>query len=94
MANYNEVLRLSGSLTLDEKMQLIEALSRLIRQQINLSQETPSSVVDIDVESDPLIGLFDGTEKTRGNFGKWRGFLPKRVDAVEFQNSLRQEWNE
>lgn len=25
---------------------------------------------------------------------KWRGFLPKRVDALEFQNSLRQEWGE
>ncbi|MEQ9236369.1 hypothetical protein [Coleofasciculus sp. E2-BRE-01] len=94
MANYKEVLRLSGSLTLDEKMQLIEALSRLIRQQINLSQETPSSVLDIDVESEPLIGLCDGTEKTRVSLKKWRGFLPKRVDALEFQNSLRQEWNE
>lgn len=29
MANYNEGLRLSRSLTLDQKMQLIEALSRL-----------------------------------------------------------------
>ena len=25
---------------------------------------------------------------------KWRGFLPKRVDALEFQRSLRQEWVE
>ncbi|NEP14381.1 MAG: hypothetical protein F6K14_30135 [Symploca sp. SIO2C1] len=25
---------------------------------------------------------------------KWRGFLPKRVDALEFQKSLRQEWVE
>jgi hypothetical protein len=25
---------------------------------------------------------------------KWRGFLPKRVDALEFQRSLRQEWGE
>ena len=93
MSKYNEILHLSESLTLDEKMQLIEALSRLIRQQINFYQKTPS-VVDIDVESEPLIGVFDGTEKTRENLGKWRGFLPKRVDAVEFQNSLRQEWNE
>jgi len=57
MSKYNEVLRLSKSLTLDQKMQLIEALSRLIRQQINFYRETPSSVVDIDVESEPLIGL-------------------------------------
>ena len=25
---------------------------------------------------------------------KWRGFLPKRVDALEFQRSIRQEWGE
>ncbi len=25
---------------------------------------------------------------------KWQGFLPKRVDALEFQRSLRQEWGE
>ncbi|MFP4100907.1 hypothetical protein [Coleofasciculus sp.] len=61
MANYNEVLHLSGSLTLDEKMQLIEALSRLIRQQINLSQETPSSIENTNVDSDPLVGLFAST---------------------------------
>lgn len=28
------------------------------------------------------------------NKDKWRGFLPKRVDALEFQRSLRQEWGE
>ncbi|MEQ8971454.1 MAG: hypothetical protein RIE73_13800 [Coleofasciculus sp. C1-SOL-03] len=61
MANYNEVLRLSDSLTLDEKMQLIEALSRLIRQQINLSQKTPSSIENTNVDSDPLVGLFAST---------------------------------
>lgn len=61
MANYNDVLRLSGSLTLDEKVQLIEALSRLIRQQINLSQETPSSIENTNVDSDPLVGLFSST---------------------------------
>ncbi len=25
---------------------------------------------------------------------KWRGFLPKRVDALEFQQELRREWDE
>ncbi|NEP46482.1 MAG: hypothetical protein F6K35_47720 [Okeania sp. SIO2H7] len=25
---------------------------------------------------------------------KWRGFLPQRVDALEFQFSLRREWDE
>lgn len=25
---------------------------------------------------------------------RWRGFLPKRVDALEFQLQLRKEWDE
>lgn len=25
---------------------------------------------------------------------KWRGFLPERVDALEFQLELRREWDE
>lgn len=25
---------------------------------------------------------------------RWRGFLPKRVDALEFQLQLREEWDE
>jgi len=28
------------------------------------------------------------------NLKRWRGFLPKRVDALEFQLKLRQEWDE
>ncbi len=25
---------------------------------------------------------------------KWRGFLPRRVDALEFQQELRREWDD
>ena len=28
------------------------------------------------------------------NLKRWRGFLPNRVDALEFQLKLRQEWDE
>lgn len=28
------------------------------------------------------------------NLDRWRGFLPKRVDALEFQLQLRKEWYE
>ena len=28
------------------------------------------------------------------NLKRWRGFLPKCVDALEFQLQLREEWNE
>lgn len=34
------------------------------------------------------------SELPRVSQDKWRGFLPKRVDALEFQRSLRQEWGE
>ncbi|MBE9163554.1 MULTISPECIES: hypothetical protein [Microcoleaceae] len=30
----------------------------------------------------------------RKNLKRWRGFLPKRVDALEFQLQLREEWDE
>ncbi|MGE5659168.1 MAG: hypothetical protein ACM37W_21450 [Actinomycetota bacterium] len=30
----------------------------------------------------------------RKSLKKWRGFLPKRVDALEFQLQLREEWDE
>lgn len=30
----------------------------------------------------------------RKSLKKWRGFLPKRVDALEFQLQVREEWDE
>jgi len=30
----------------------------------------------------------------RKNLKRWRGFLPKRMDALEFQLQLREEWDE
>ncbi|MCG5061088.1 MAG: hypothetical protein WAN66_26030 [Limnoraphis robusta] len=35
----------------------------------------------------------NSTESPRLNLNRWRGFLPKRVDALEFQLKLRQEWD-
>ncbi|WP_159787152.1 hypothetical protein [Sodalinema gerasimenkoae] len=29
----------------------------------------------------------------RLNLVRWRGFLPKRVDARKFQSKIRQEWD-
>ncbi|MCL1465671.1 hypothetical protein [Argonema galeatum] len=35
------------------------------------------------------------SQKSPGlDLDRWRGFLPKRVDALEFQLKLRQEWDE
>ncbi len=28
------------------------------------------------------------------NLKRWRGFLPKQVDALEFQVKIRQEWDD
>ncbi|MFB2982404.1 hypothetical protein [Microseira sp. BLCC-F43] len=33
-------------------------------------------------------------EMPKRNLNKWYGFLPKRVDALEFQLKLRQEWDD
>ena len=33
-------------------------------------------------------------EMPRQNLNRWYGFLPKRVDALEFQLKLRQEWDD
>jgi hypothetical protein len=30
----------------------------------------------------------------RKNLKRWRGFLPKPVDALDFQLQLREEWDE
>jgi len=30
----------------------------------------------------------------RKNLKRWRGFLPSRVDALEFQLQLRAEWDD
>jgi len=30
----------------------------------------------------------------RKNLKRWRGFLPYRVDALEFQLQLRAEWDD
>ena len=31
---------------------------------------------------------------TQPDLDRWFGFLPQRVDPVEFQRKLRQEWDE
>ncbi|HLO49287.1 MAG TPA: hypothetical protein VK211_12795 [Kamptonema sp.] len=37
----------------------------------------------------------DSSEKLPSkNLKKWRGFLSNRVDALEFQLQLREEWDE
>lgn len=33
-------------------------------------------------------------EPTQLNLNRWRGFLPRRVDPLDFQLQLRQEWDD
>ncbi|MGD2180683.1 hypothetical protein [Lusitaniella coriacea] len=32
-------------------------------------------------------------EPPKQNLDRWFGFLPKRIDALEFQLQIRQEWD-
>ncbi|HAX76645.1 MAG TPA: hypothetical protein DCY88_12585 [Cyanobacteria bacterium UBA11372] len=105
MATYSEVLIQVKSLTPDEQLRLLEDLAALIRQQIVSEKQGLLEVV-----SDPLVGLFAGSpdlatkseeilqqtskEMPKRNLNRWYGFLPKRVDALEFQLKLRQEWDD
>ncbi|MCT7969852.1 hypothetical protein NG799_26405 [Laspinema sp. D1] len=44
-------------------------------------------------QGDPSEEAQNTTELPRLNLNRWRGFLPKRVDALKFQLELRQEWD-
>jgi hypothetical protein len=56
MATYSEVLIQIESLTPDEQLRLLEYLAVLIRQQIVSEKQGL-----LEVDSDPLIGLFAGS---------------------------------
>ncbi|WP_434221800.1 hypothetical protein ACOKW7_21965 [Limnospira platensis CENA597] len=44
-------------------------------------------------QGEPSQEAQNTTESPRLNLNRWRGFLPKRVDALKFQLKLRQEWD-
>lgn len=41
-----------------------------------------------------LTQLIQQKEKINPNFDNWFGFLSKKVDPLEFQQQLREEWDE
>ena len=48
-----------------------------------------SILISQQESSQPEKKFSESSEKN-----KWRGFLPQRVDALEFQLELRREWDE
>ena len=44
-------------------------------------------------QGEPSQEVQNTTESPRLNLNRWRGFLPKRFDALKFQLKIRQEWD-
>jgi len=74
--------------TYNEVLSQVQSLTS--DEQLRLLEEL-AALVRRKVISEHLHHL---PEIQRVSKDKWRGFLPKRVDALEFQRSLRQEWGE
>ena len=75
---YNEVRSQVETLTPDEQLQLLEELAALVRQRVKTQSEDEN-----------------GSPKHPGpDLERWFGFLPERVDPLEFQLKLRrEEWD-
>lgn len=79
MSIYHHLLSQVESLTLEEQLQLLEELAALVRQRVKTQTEDPDS----------------SPRHPAPDLDRWRGFLPKRVDPLEFQLKLRrEEWYE
>jgi dihydroneopterin aldolase len=74
--------------TYNEVLSQVQSLTS--DEQLRLLEEL-AALVRRKVISEHLHRL---PEIQRVSKDKWRGFLPKRVDALEFQRALRQEWGE
>jgi hypothetical protein len=48
------------------------------------------------IRQQPTIKPNDDSQElpNKPDLDRWFGFLPQRVDPVEFQHKLRQEWDE
>ncbi|HIK09775.1 MAG TPA: hypothetical protein IGS52_05835 [Oscillatoriaceae cyanobacterium M33_DOE_052] len=59
-------------------------------EQLQLLEEL-AAMVRRRVRAEPLHPT---GELPAPNLDKWFGFLPKRVDALEFQQEIRREWDD
>lgn len=69
---------------------LAEAKNLTVPEQRQLLKEL-SLLVTQQENSQPQNQIPELSKQDRN---KWRGFLPQRVDALEFQLELRREWDE
>lgn len=99
-----------SSKELKSKLYAIEIQGEAIVLRPATSQIVSEKQRSPEVTADPLVGLFAGSpdlatkseeilqqtskEMPKRNLNRWYGFLPKRVDALEFQLKLRQEWDD
>lgn len=74
--------------TYNEVRHQVESLSA--EEQLRLLEEL-AALVRQGVISEHQTSSQKSPEK---NFDRWFGFLPERIDALEFQLQLRQEWDE
>ena len=51
------------------------------------------SALDNPPEANPALKAAIKEQQSQ-TFHKWSGFLPKRIDALEFQQEIRREWDE
>jgi len=79
MSTYNQVLSLAKNLSSDDQLRLLSELAMQLRD---------------SMASDPDRSLVKSVKSPLAGKNKWRGFLPERVDALEFQLAIRREWGE
>lgn len=63
------------------------------------SKDLKSKLYAIEIQGETIVLRPANLQQTsqempKRNLNRWYGFLPKRVDALEFQLKLRQEWDE
>ncbi len=73
MSTYHEVRRLAENLTPDEQMQLIEDLSKFIRQRVTLTPKPRRSIMELRGLGKEIWKGIDAQEYVNRERGKWNG---------------------
>jgi hypothetical protein len=73
MSTYPEVRRLAESLTPEEQMQLIEDLSKFIRQRVTLTPKPRRSIMELRGLGKEIWKGIDAQEYVDRERGKWNG---------------------
>ena len=73
MSTYHEVRRLAESLTPKEQMQLIEDLSKFIRQRVTLTPKPRRSIMELRGLGKEIWKGIDAQEYVNRERGKWNG---------------------